>query len=47
MLSRQDNENISLMFSDNVHFGYERKVVLLKPTVPWELVQLGNSGSPI
>ena len=34
------------MFSDNVHFWYERKV-LLKPTVPWELVQLGNSGSPI
>src|SRR5467141_3034057 len=46
MLSRQDNENISLMFSDNVHFWYERKV-LLKPTFPWELVQLGNCGSPI
>src|SRR6267142_6364036 len=46
MLSRQDNENISLMFSDNVHFWYERKV-LLKPTFPWEIVQLGNCGSPI
>jgi len=46
MLSRQDNENIHLMFSDNVHFWYERKV-LLKPTFPWELVQLGNCGSPI
>jgi predicted GH43/DUF377 family glycosyl hydrolase len=46
MLSRQDNENIYLMFSDNVHFWYERKV-LLKPTFPWELVQLGNCGSPI
>jgi predicted GH43/DUF377 family glycosyl hydrolase len=46
MLSRQDNENIYLMFSDNVHFWNER-TVLLKPTFPWELVQLGNCGSPI
>ena len=46
MLSRQDNENIYLMFSDNVHFWYERKV-LLKPAFPWELVQIGNCGSPI
>ncbi len=46
MLSRQDNENIYIMFSDDVHFWYERKV-LLKPVFPWELVQLGNCGSPI
>ena len=46
MLSRQDNENIFIMFSDNVHFWYERKV-LLKPVFPWELIQLGNCGSPI
>ena len=46
MLSRQDNENIYLMFSENVHFWHERKV-LLKPLFPWELVQLGNCGSPI
>ena len=46
MLSRQDNENIYLMFSDNVHFWHERKA-LVKPTFPWELVQLGNCGSPI
>ena len=46
MLSRQDNENIYIMFSDNVHFWHERKV-LVKPTFPWELVQLGNCGSPI
>ena len=46
MLSRQDNENIYLMFSDDVHFWSERKV-LLKPMFPWELVQLGNCGSPI
>jgi predicted GH43/DUF377 family glycosyl hydrolase len=46
MLSRQDNENIYLMFSDNVHFWNERSM-LLKPAFPWELVQLGNCGSPI
>ena len=46
MLSRQDNENIYLMFSDNVHFWNEHQV-LLKPAFPWELVQLGNCGSPI
>ena len=32
MLSRQDNENIYLMFSDNVHFWNEHEV-LLKPAV--------------
>ena len=46
MLSRQDNENIYLMFSDNIHFWNEH-TVLLKPAFPWELVQLGNCGSPI
>jgi predicted GH43/DUF377 family glycosyl hydrolase len=46
MLSRQDNENIYLMYSHNVHFWNERQVIL-KPAFPWELVQLGNCGSPI
>ncbi|MGD0365762.1 MAG: glycoside hydrolase family 130 protein, partial [Bryobacteraceae bacterium] len=46
MLSRQDNENIYLMFSDNVHFWNEHSLIL-KPAFPWELVQLGNCGSPI
>ncbi len=46
MLSRQDNENIYLMFSDNVHFWNECKV-LLKPAFPWEVIQIGNCGSPI
>jgi predicted GH43/DUF377 family glycosyl hydrolase len=46
MLSRQDNENIYLMFSDNVHFWNEY-TALLTPAFPWELVQLGNCGSPI
>jgi predicted GH43/DUF377 family glycosyl hydrolase len=46
MISRQDNENIFLMRSDNVHFWNERRL-LLKPEFPWELVQIGNCGSPI
>ncbi len=46
MLSRQDSENVYLMFSDHVRFWYESKV-LLKPVFPWELVQIGNCGSPI
>ena len=46
MLSRQDNESIYLMFSDNIHFWNERSL-LLKPAFPWELVQVGNCGSPI
>lgn len=46
MISRQDNENIYLMFSDNIHFWYTPKIIL-KPIYPWEFVQLGNCGSPI
>lgn len=46
MLSRQDNENIYLMYSDMLHFWYTKEVVL-RPTYDWEYVQLGNCGSPI
>jgi len=46
MLSRQDNENIYLMFSESVYFWHERQLIA-KPSFPWELIQLGNCGSPI
>jgi predicted GH43/DUF377 family glycosyl hydrolase len=46
MISRQDNESIYLMFSDDIYFWSEREI-LLKPVFPWELVQIGNCGSPI
>lgn len=46
MLSRQDNENIYLMHSEMLHFWYTKQL-LMKPTFPWEYVQLGNCGSPI
>jgi predicted GH43/DUF377 family glycosyl hydrolase len=46
MISRQDNENLYLVLSDNVHFWYEPKLILA-PAFPWEAVQIGNCGSPI
>ena len=38
--------NSSRAFSDNIHFWNEG-TLLLKPAFPWELVQMGNGGSPI
>jgi predicted GH43/DUF377 family glycosyl hydrolase len=46
MLSRQDNENLYLVLSDNVHFWFE-PTLILKPAFAWETVQIGNCGSPI
>jgi predicted GH43/DUF377 family glycosyl hydrolase len=46
MLSRQDDENILLMFSDNIHFWREPKR-LVGPSQPWEFIKMGNCGSPI
>jgi predicted GH43/DUF377 family glycosyl hydrolase len=46
MISRQDNENIFLMYSEHLHFWYTKQIIL-KPTFSWEFVQLGNCGSPI
>jgi predicted GH43/DUF377 family glycosyl hydrolase len=46
MLSRQDNENIHVMFSEHPHFWYESRIIL-RPAEPWEFIQLGNCGSPI
>ncbi len=46
MLGRQDAENIYVMYSDHLHFWHTSQLVL-KPKFPWELIQLGNCGSPI
>ena len=46
MLSRQDGENIYIMESDLLHFWYAKRLVI-RPTYPWEYVQVGNCGSPI
>jgi predicted GH43/DUF377 family glycosyl hydrolase len=46
MLSRQDNENNHIMFSDHLHF-WQKSTIIQRPSQPWEFVQLGNCGSPI
>jgi predicted GH43/DUF377 family glycosyl hydrolase len=46
MLGRQDYENIYVMFSDHPHFWHTAQLVV-KPTYPWEFIQMGNCGSPI
>lgn len=46
MLSRQDNENLFVAFSDDLHF-WRSATLIVKPTFAWEFVQLGNCGSPI
>jgi predicted GH43/DUF377 family glycosyl hydrolase len=46
MLSRQDYENIYLMYSDHLHFWHKTQI-LVKPAHPWEFIQMGNCGSPI
>ena len=46
MISRQDDENLFLMFSDNPHFWSDPQI-LRRPCQPWEAVKVGNCGSPI
>ncbi|MFA5165554.1 MAG: glycoside hydrolase family 130 protein [Candidatus Omnitrophota bacterium] len=46
MISRNDNEKLFLMYSDNIHFWHEA-VPIMEPLYPWEFVQIGNCGSPI
>lgn len=46
MISRQGGENINIMFSENL-YRWDEYQVLMKPRYTWELLQLGNCGSPI
>ena len=46
MASRQDGENNHIMFSDNMHFWQESRIIQ-EPSRPWEFVQIGNCGSPV
>jgi predicted GH43/DUF377 family glycosyl hydrolase len=46
MISRQNGENMYVMFSDELTFWREKRL-LLRPTFPWEIVQVGNCGSPL
>jgi len=46
MIGRQDNENLYLIYSDDL-YSWNGGQVILKPQFPWEFVQIGNCGSPI
>lgn len=46
MIGRQDNENLYLIYSDDL-LHWEGGQPILKPEFPWEFVQIGNCGSPI
>ncbi|MBN2165124.1 MAG: glycoside hydrolase family 130 protein [Marinilabiliaceae bacterium] len=46
MLCRLDGFNNYIAFSDNITIWREAKI-LQQPKYPWELIQIGNCGSPI
>jgi predicted GH43/DUF377 family glycosyl hydrolase len=46
MLGRQDNENLFLIRSDDI-FHWDEGERIAGPLHPWELIQIGNCGSPI
>jgi predicted GH43/DUF377 family glycosyl hydrolase len=46
MIARQDNENLYLIYSDDL-YTWDGGQPVLKPLYPWEFVQIGNCGSPI
>ena len=46
MIGRQDNENLYLIYSDDLR-TWDGGQPILKPEWPWEFVQIGNCGSPI
>ena len=46
MIARQDNENLYLIYSDDL-YTWDGGQAVLKPEFPWEFVQIGNCGSPI
>ncbi len=46
MLSRQDDENLFIMFSDTPHY-WSNPQIILRPSEMWESVKIGNCGSPL
>jgi predicted GH43/DUF377 family glycosyl hydrolase len=46
MIARQDNENLYLIYSDDL-YSWEGGQSIIRPEYPWEFVQIGNCGSPI
>jgi predicted GH43/DUF377 family glycosyl hydrolase len=46
MIGRQDNENVYLIYSDDL-YTWDGGHSILQPEYPWEFVQIGNCGSPV
>jgi len=46
MLCRIDGVNNYIAYSDSINIWREAKIIQ-RPKYPWELIQIGNSGSPI
>lgn len=46
MISRLDNENLYYMESDDVRV-WDKARLLQAPRFPWEIIQVGNCGSPL
>lgn len=46
IISRQGGDSISIMFSDDL-YRWDHHELLMEPKYPFELVQIGNCGSPI
>ncbi len=46
MLSRQDGENLYILFSNTPH-EWHNPTLLMQPAAVWESIKIGNCGSPI
>lgn len=46
MISRQGGEMINIMFSDDL-YNWQNYQQLMQPAYSWEMLQLGNCGSPV
>ena len=45
-IGRQGGRNLTVMYSDDLHFWEEHKL-LQQPARSWEILQMGNGGSPL
>ncbi len=46
MISRQDSENLRLMYSDDL-LKWDDSEIIQRPELPWQFAKLGNCGSPM
>jgi len=46
MLSRLDDENLFLMYAEDLHYWAD-PVLIREPEYPWEFIKIGNCGSPL